>query len=355
MTDEPQRYTLVVRHAEGSWAPGLQTLEPHQSTVLDLAALQAEQVPDAKGRTIPTTVASGQVHWSIGSGRDPRGIVGRIEQVDLALGVSATYACPEATNDIFVDAWIDPGYDLIEVDDIVPFEVWELDEDAWGGGPGDPYEITDILDWDTGNSSIADIVGYGLVKGIANGSTYVHAEGYSNGWLEYDPGEEDPENHEWISWLYADVDVYYAVPTGESTASVGWNASYSTVHDFRQTLQGGNFVGRVVHEEDGGNGNDTCWFVDSQFAKFEAVTGGQWTVDANNKWGLDSVGWFPNSVTYYRNQQRAPCGTQFDQKMYINRPGTSDAHYVTNLLRMGLTATTVWSERAGVYQSKIWP
>jgi hypothetical protein len=28
MTEEPQRYTLTVRHAEGAWAPGLQTLAP---------------------------------------------------------------------------------------------------------------------------------------------------------------------------------------------------------------------------------------------------------------------------------------------------------------------------------------
>jgi hypothetical protein len=158
MTGEPQRYTLTVRHAEGAWAPGLRTLAPHQSTVLDLAAVRASQLPDETGRTIPMTVTSGQVHWSIGGGRSARGIVGRIEQVDYALGVSATDSCPQPTNDMFVEAWISPSYASIAVNDSRAFEAWEVDEDAWGT-PSSPYEITDILDWDTGNPSIATWTG----------------------------------------------------------------------------------------------------------------------------------------------------------------------------------------------------
>jgi hypothetical protein len=51
----------------------------------------------------------------------------------------------------------------------------------------------------------------------------------------------------------------------------------------------------------------------------------------------------------------ALCQTQFDQKMYIRRPGNSDYHYVTQVLKTGFTMTEVWSERAGKRQTKNWP
>jgi hypothetical protein len=257
MTDEPQRYTLTVRHAEGAWAPGLQTLAPHQSTVLDLAALRAGQVPDAKGRTIPMTVTSGQVHWSIGGGRSARGIVGRIEQVDYALGVSATYACPEPTNDVFEDAWISPSYALIEGNDTGAFDALEVDKDSYGEQVG-PYEITDILEWDTGNPDVADITGSGLVLGVGHGSTSVNASGESNGWIDVENTE-----HAWIS-EFASVDVQWAVPSAETTAFAGWHSTGPTWANFTQTLFGGNFDGRWVREEDGGNGDDTCHFPESE-------------------------------------------------------------------------------------------
>ena len=348
MTDEPQRYTLSVRHAEGSWAAGLQTLAPHESRVLDLAALRANQVPDATGRTIPLTVTSGQVHWSIGGGRNARGIVGRIEQVDYALGVSATYACPQPTNDIFASSWMDPGYALIEVDDTRAFDVWESDEDAWGE-PTDTYLITDILDWSTGNTSIADIAGFsGLVEGIGHGSTAVYAEGESNGWID-----EFQSDHEWVSEL-ANVDVQWAVPTAETTAFTGWHSTGPTWANFTQTLFGGNFDGRWVREEDGGNGDDTCHFPESEKDEWDVLTEfighpNPWLVDENNKWGPDTFGWATEFIIYYRGEGMAPCQAQFNQKMYIQRPGTGDYHYVTQVMKTGFTDTTVWSERAGVH------
>jgi hypothetical protein len=212
------------------------------------------------------TVTSGQVHWSIGGGRNARGIVGRIEQVDYALGVSATYACPQPTNDIFASSWMDPGYALIEVDDTRAFDVWESDEDAWGE-PTDTYLITDILDWETGNVSIADIAGFdGLVEGIGHGSTAVYAEGESNGWID-----EFQSDHEWISES-ANVDVQWPRPTGETTAFSGWHSVGPTWANFMQTLQGGNFGGRLVREEDGGGGTDGCHWAGTEVPeKWEAL------------------------------------------------------------------------------------
>jgi hypothetical protein len=287
------------------------------------------------------------VHWSIGGGRSARGIVGRIEQVDYALGVSATYACPEPTNDVFEDAWISPSYALIEGNDTGAFDALEVDKDSYGEQVG-PYEITDILEWDTGNPDVADITGSGLVLGVGHGSTSVNASGESNGWIDVENTE-----HAWIS-EFASVDVQWAVPSAETTAFAGWHSTGPTWANFTQTLFGGNFDGRWVREEDGGNGDDTCHFPESEKEEWDVLTkfighSNPWQVDGNNKWGPDTFGWATDFITYYRGEDRAPCQAQFNQKMYIQRPGTSDYHYVTQVMKTGFTDTTVWSERAGVH------
>jgi hypothetical protein len=137
--------------------------------------------------------------------------VGRIEQVDYALGVSATYACPQPTNDMFDSAWISPPSALIQVGYAPGFEAWERDVDAWEN-PVEPYEITEILDWDTGNPSVADIVDYpAYVGGIANGSTSLNAYGESNGWVDIENTE-----HAWIS-EFASIQVQHC--PGNATTS----------------------------------------------------------------------------------------------------------------------------------------
>jgi hypothetical protein len=160
---------------------------------------------------------------------------------------------------------------------------------------------------------------------------------------------------------YASVGVtVYPVPTGETTSSNGWgDGPDDTIHRWLQTLLpslGGNFAGRTVTERDpGGGGPDTCWFPQSNYLKAEAITGGSWSVDANNTWGPDYVGWHYDAVVYYRNQGRAPCETSFPQAMQIDRPGGPSIIYVTNVLRAGITSISVWSERAGQYAERIWP
>lgn len=142
------------------------------------------------------------------------------------------------------------------------------------------------------------------------------------------------------------------LPTGEVTSGNGWRDF--TLHDWVQALTGEwNFGGRVVTERDpGGGGPDTCWFPLSEFASASSLTGGTWTVYPDNRWGPDSVGWTHHAVDYYRNQNRAPCETSFGQDMEIDRPGNSPVIYASHLLRMGIRATTVWSERAGQYAER---
>jgi hypothetical protein len=310
MTGEPQRYVLTLRHPDGVWSPGLQTLEPNQSTVWDIGALRSGQVPDATGRTIPMSATMGQVQWSIGGGRSPRGIVGRIEQVDYVLGVSATYACPQPTNDMFDSAGISPSSALIQVGYAPGFEAWEVDVDAWENPVG-PYEITEILDWDTGNPSVADIVGYpAYVGGVANGSTSLNAYGESNGWVDIENTE-----HAWIS-EFASIQVQQC--PNDATRStivqdyvdrgVGWKPDCS---DLTSTLPS------LSHYTVGGARESNTWNVSNTWSLAvldEATVGNTYCIVAN-------YGSVPTMTSGYR--------TPFDQVRISGTPNNwNDALHV---------------------------
>lgn len=74
------------------------------------------------------------------------------------------------------------------------------------------------------------------------------------------------------------------VPTGEDTASTGWENN-ETRHTFEMTLTGtGPFSGRRVREEDAGGGYDSCYRDGSPVARLDHVTGGNWEVQTGNTW-----------------------------------------------------------------------
>lgn len=151
------------------------------------------------------------------------------------------------------------------------------------------------------------------------------------------------------------------VPTGETTASNGWATAegFPTWHKWMQTLTPAtsNFSGRTVIEDDAGGGPDTCYFDGSAFTPVVTITGGTWTVDANNKWDdADYVGWGTAQVAYYRAQGRAPCGTTVLQQMSIECPSNSVFYNYgpVNTLKISMTNTTVTSERAGKKATRRW-
>jgi hypothetical protein len=150
------------------------------------------------------------------------------------------------------------------------------------------------------------------------------------------------------------------VPTGETTYSGGWDTSLPTVHKWNSQLTGGTFSGnnRRIYEQANGGGPDTCWWSGSAFAPQTSIpTGvlGNWPIGSQGTWGPDYVGWTPTYVVYYRNQFRAPCETALGQRMYITWPNggsAEDREYQTGTLRMGVTYTTVWSQRNGQTANK---
>lgn len=151
----------------------------------------------------------------------------------------------------------------------------------------------------------------------------------------------------------ATATISYTTPSSETTLQNAWAGSpYGTVFKWRGRLNGGNYAGRQVSEEDGGGHVDTCYFAGGPFDPEEGLSGGLWDVDSSSEYGDDGVGWAEFAVSVYRNHNRAPCRFEVDQIMKINRPGSSWVSYKTNRLKAGFTSTTVWSERDGQVVSK---
>lgn len=150
------------------------------------------------------------------------------------------------------------------------------------------------------------------------------------------------------------------IPASETTTFSAWGVGNSaTLGLWNQNLRPAtaDFTGRRVTEQNpGGGGPDSCWFQGSAIAPFIAITSGSWIVGGNNLWGADEVGWLASAVNYYRTQGRAPCSTQFPQRMVINCPHPLNLPtYQNNMLGGGIGVTTVTTNRAGQFQTKPFP
>lgn len=144
------------------------------------------------------------------------------------------------------------------------------------------------------------------------------------------------------------------VPTGESTASAGWDIAIPTRHRWRATLSPStiNFDGRTIGEDNPGGATDTCWFSGSLIPYQNDVTGSTGTVVSNQY--DDLVGWHPDAVTYYRGQGRAPCGMSTVQRVSIDC-ATNNPTVINNALSLQIGVTTVSSSRAGQTAMETWP
>ena len=143
------------------------------------------------------------------------------------------------------------------------------------------------------------------------------------------------------------------VPSGETTHFDGWHPSFPTLANFSMTLSGARMWGRTVTEGVGpGGSGDSCWFAQSQFPPQTTITGGTWVADAAQAWGADSVGWAPQLITYYRGQNRAPCGFSWGQRMYIACAESPDPSYKDNILVATIGVSTITVSRDGVSATK---
>jgi hypothetical protein len=84
------------------------------------------------------------------------------------------------------------------------------------------------------------------------------------------------------------------------------------------------------------------------------VTGDTWVVRNGNEWGPDRVGWLSPSVTYYRDQSRAPCEVQLKQDLAIDCPSAYEG-YTYYGLKAGIGRTTVSTTTDQDTRDRSWP
>jgi hypothetical protein len=117
-----------------------------------------------------------------------------------------------------------------------------------------------------------------------------------------------------------------------------------------------NFAGRTVKEFVGGSGADFCYFAGSARPPHTQISSGEWTVESENLWTTDYIGWDDGDITYYRAQGRAPCFATIPQSMRIDVPGSGYVQYLNHNLIYTIGVTTVRYQRGnGDPAEKIWP
>lgn len=370
--DAKKREFMVKLYFDGGeyYLP-LQSLEAGQTMEVDIKKLRDDQIRDDLGNVIPLNVTSGQLNWY---GRAKRGeFIGRLVQYDPVTGISSSFSCLQSCQcDLsFYASWLAPSSFQGGVGDSFHIDGWELDADC-NGFPFLPYRVSGVL-FSTTNPFVVDVFGNtALLTGGGNAYIIGEWDAYivterPDPTCEIDIGE-GPCPHVCDVQLTTasgatSVSVQGAqcnTPTGESTTSAGWADSdgFPTVHKWMQTLapSGTNFGGRVVSEADPGGGQDNCYFSGSAIPPQDHVTGFSWTVNPDNTWGPDYVGFTPFTVNYYRSQGRAPCGTIVPQRMDIFCNTRRVAYSITfPSLAADIQPLLVTSRRAEGQTSRIWP
>jgi hypothetical protein len=155
------------------YALGLKTLEGGQTEALDIRALRDHQVPDARGRTIPSDAVSGQVNWSWAQqeeGEEPRNLIGRAEQSDTSGGVSSSYACVNCCPDSFLRGLFAPGDITGFPGDQTLCDAVQQDANCYGA-PMEPFSVKAF--WASDNTAVATIDSSGLATAQAVGSAWL--------------------------------------------------------------------------------------------------------------------------------------------------------------------------------------
>jgi|CXWL01.1.fsa_nt_gi hypothetical protein len=199
----------------GMYTMGRKSIAPHETVNIDVMKLRQEQTPDSLGRTIPLSVSSGQLKWSLRR-KDSLpiddqwanlAVIGRSEQVDLTKQLVNSYACQNTCADT-----VDPDSGRVvpatllslEVGSTQNFEAWQDIVDTYGNYVDDE-QVGDAV-WSSSNSSAVEInqTGYAVAVSAAENvgiqASWVAATHYttepceSRPWLADDNKTTDCQN-----------------------------------------------------------------------------------------------------------------------------------------------------------------
>ena len=127
---------------------------------------------DENGRVIPIDATGGQVRWSV---RGPEDLVltGRAAQVDVAKGVSSTYACQNCCGDSFDHGSCLPSIIIGVPGDTSQFAAQEYDHNCYGT-VGPPFYVSPS-EWSSDNNAVTTVNSSGLATAQGDGNTNIVA------------------------------------------------------------------------------------------------------------------------------------------------------------------------------------
>jgi len=158
-------------------------------------------------------------------------------------------------------------------------------------------------------------------------------------------------------------------PSTETTPvfqGFGYEGGEPTMATFRQSLVPTDFDwgGRYIYETSPPNsGSDGCWIPDNpdNIPKFDVVTGGGYSIVEGSSYG-DDIGATEDIVNYYRAHQRAPCGFQVQQQVWIRcdpnsivaGTPTTDVNFKNYTDSVGIGTTDVNATKGTVFAETQW-
>ena len=127
--------------------------------------------------------------------------------------------------------------------------------------------------------------------------------------------------------------------------------------DFRGNLvaaNGANFTGRLIKEESGSDGWDSCT---AKVPDPSLISPGDpWPVEAGNTYSSDLVGVSDSWITWSQQYAAIPCAARETQYVLISCRNSSDfVKYASNPLAHAVTATTFSVTRGNATLSKPFP
>lgn len=100
VTNSVQKYKTDFTFEGGSYATGIQVLEPGETVAFDLREIREGFIRDEQGNFLPDDVNRGQIRWSEYMS-DRRGLIAYVEISDPIKGQSRSYACFNCCPDSF--------------------------------------------------------------------------------------------------------------------------------------------------------------------------------------------------------------------------------------------------------------
>lgn len=198
ITDQEEDYVAFLLWENGGiYMIGRKPIAGHETVHIDVKKLRDEQIPDERGRTIPLSVSSGQLQWTLRRAdklddedvRANLALIGRSEQVDITKGIVNNYSCQNCCQGNFVAGYIEPANlsqtGPIDVGSTRIYIAVEEDQTCYGyqyayGEPcrdgGNECHLADA-GWNTSNSNVATVYN-GHVTGVNNGSAEISATWY---------------------------------------------------------------------------------------------------------------------------------------------------------------------------------